>query len=56
MSIVKTWSIIRTSQTQDQINSHLIPRLNPIDSKSSCYLEPDGIGGVEDGREAEEPS
>ena len=35
MSIVKTWSYIRTSQTQAQINSYWIPRLDPINSKSS---------------------
>ena len=38
MFIVKTWSNIRTSQTQNQINSHSIPRLDPIDSKSSNSL------------------
>ena len=48
MSIVKTWSNIRTSQTQDQINSEfqgltlstpsLVPRLDPIDSKSSLFI------------------
>ena len=44
MFIVKTWSIIRTSQTQAQTNSHLIPRLDPIDSKSGTH--PDLLGTV----------
>ena len=34
MSIVK----IRTTLTQAQIDSHSIPRLDPIDSKSSIQL------------------
>ena len=39
MFIVKTWSNIRTSQSQAKINSQWIPRLDPIDSKSSySYL------------------
>ena len=35
MSIVKIWSKIKTSQIQAQINSHWIPRLDPVDSKTS---------------------
>ena len=38
MSIVKTWSNIRTTLTQAQINSHSIPRLDPIDSKFSLLI------------------
>ena len=38
MSIVKTWSNIRTTLTQAQINSQSIPRLDPIDSKSIKFL------------------
>ena len=37
-SIVKTWSIIRASQITAQIDSHWIPRLDPIDSRSSNLL------------------
>ena len=39
MSTFKTWSNIRTTLTQAQINSHSIPRLDPIDSKSSFELK-----------------
>ena len=38
MSIVKTYSNIRTTLAQAQIISHLIPRLDPIDTKSSLGL------------------
>ena len=38
MSIVRTWSNIRTTLTQAQINSQSIPRLDPIDSKSIKFL------------------
>ena len=41
MSIVKTWSNSRTTplhSTQLQINSQSIPRLDPIDSKSSSVF------------------
>ena len=44
MSIVKTWFNIRTSQNQAQINSHRIPRLDPIDYKSGTH--PDLLGTV----------
>ena len=33
MSIVKSWSNTKTCQTQAQINSHSILRLDPIDSQ-----------------------
>ena len=39
MSIVKSWSNTRTSQTQAQIYSHSIPRLDPINSKSSLTCD-----------------
>ena len=38
MSIVKTWSNIRITKTQPQINFHSIPRLDPIDSKYSFLI------------------
>ena len=42
MSII--WSNIRTSKTQAPINSHWIPRLDPIDSKSFlCLLSSPGL-------------
>ena len=35
MSFIKPCSYIRTCLTQAQINSHSIPKLDPIDSNSS---------------------
>ena len=37
MSIVKTWSNIWTTLTLAQINSHSIPKDDPIDFKSSFF-------------------
>ena len=47
MSFVKTWFNIRTIQTQAQINSHLIPRLDPINSKSGFIYLLDPLGPLE---------
>ena len=39
MSIAKTWSNIRSTQTQAQINSHWIQRLGPINFKPSPIVK-----------------
>ena len=36
---VMNWSKVGTSLTQDQINSHLTPRLDPIDSEPNSKLD-----------------
>ena len=37
--VVKPWSGVRTSLIWTQINSQLTPRLDPIDTESSCQLK-----------------
>ena len=46
----KTWSNIRTYQIQSQINSHWIPRLDPIDSMSGPWWCWPGTGSRTAGR------